>query len=93
MSNGDWYYDNKGNQVAVDWTSGASMQVQSSPLYTKYSCRDFIGNTIHVGSKAVYISFGSLATGVITCIDYNTDKVTIHNEKYPINADEVVVYE
>ena len=56
---------------------------------------DFVGNPIHVGSKVVYIgsySSGGLTTGVVTAINYDTNKVVIPDEKYPINADEVVVY-
>lgn len=95
MSNGDWYYDDKGNQVAVDWTGGTPMNIPFSQPRRNYTCRDFVGNPVYVGSKVVYIgsySSGGLTTGVVTSINYDTDKVVIPDEKYPINADEVVVY-
>lgn len=96
MSNGDWYYDDKGHQVAVDWNGSTSVYTPPLQSSTSYTCTDFVGNHIRIGSKVVYIgsySSGNLTTGVVTAINYKTNKVTIPDEKYPINADEVVVYE
>lgn len=64
----------------------------NSTTYTN----DTIGNPIHVGSNVVYVgsyNSGNLNVGTVVSINYDENKVVVPDEKYHINADEVVVYD
>lgn len=64
----------------------------NSTTYTN----DTIGNPIPVGSNVVYVgsyNSGNLNVGTVVSINYDENKVVIPDEKYPISADEVVVYD